>query len=478
MASTFTPALRAEQVGIGDQVDTWGLTRNATDRDVWEQAIAGLVAISMPNANLTLTVANNAPDQSRPAILSFTSGVALTAKRDVIVPSGAGVTKLWVVRNVTTGGQALRVKTAAGTGIDVPNGQTRLVYCDGTNVLSTVTGAPAWTVDAGLVVTAGGLSVVAGGAAIVGNSTVTGNLAVSGDLSAATLSGGASASVLPVGTLRHSAGFSGDAGWLFCAGQAVSRTTYAALFAKMCRILTVDTTSGTAVLTGVGLNNLFFRNGMPISGPGIPPGTTITGAGSATSIPISANATASAVGVEVVVAPWGVGDGVTTFNVPDLRGCVLAGQDSMGAGAANRITVAGSNLDGLRLGARGGDQLMAAHIHPVVDLGHGHVIIDPGHGHPLNDPGHVHGNAGSGVNVAFANAGTFFINPEPTGGVNYIGYGGLPHTDPNGSGISVVAGGTNVSVQPSFTGITVGVTGAGTAANVQPTGICLIMVKH
>ena len=42
---------------------------------------------------------------------------------------------------------------------------------------------------------------------------------------------------------------------------------------------------------------------------------------------------------------FGVGDGSTTFNVPDLRGRVPAGIDSMGQGAANTIT--DSNADAL-----------------------------------------------------------------------------------------------------------------------------------
>lgn len=37
---------------------------------------------------------------------------------------------------------------------------------------------------------------------------------------------------------------------------------------------------------------------------------------------------------------FGVGDGSTTFNVPDLRGRVAAGEDDMGGTAANRLNVA------------------------------------------------------------------------------------------------------------------------------------------
>jgi microcystin-dependent protein len=52
---------------------------------------------------------------------------------------------------------------------------------------------------------------------------------------------------------------------------------------------------------------------------------------------------------------YGVGDGATTFNLPDLRGRVVAGQDDMGGASADRLT-AGSKaaLDGDTLGATGG----------------------------------------------------------------------------------------------------------------------------
>lgn len=51
---------------------------------------------------------------------------------------------------------------------------------------------------------------------------------------------------------------------------------------------------------------------------------------------------------------YGTGDGSTTFNLPDLRGRVLAGKDDMGGSAAGRITNAGSGIIGTNLGASGG----------------------------------------------------------------------------------------------------------------------------
>lgn len=51
---------------------------------------------------------------------------------------------------------------------------------------------------------------------------------------------------------------------------------------------------------------------------------------------------------------YGVGDGSTTFNVPDIRGRVTAGQDDMGGSSANRLTGTSGGVDGDVLGGVGG----------------------------------------------------------------------------------------------------------------------------
>jgi microcystin-dependent protein len=51
---------------------------------------------------------------------------------------------------------------------------------------------------------------------------------------------------------------------------------------------------------------------------------------------------------------YGVGDGSTTFLLPDMRGRVVAGQDDMGGTSANRIDNA---VNGDTLGAAGGSQI-------------------------------------------------------------------------------------------------------------------------
>jgi len=114
----------------------------------------------------------------------------------------------------------------------------------------------------------------------------------------------------------------------------------------------------------------------------------------------------------------GVGDGATTFNLPDHRGRVAVGKDNMGGVPANRVTVAVSGVDAATLGAVGGSQSLQQH---------NHVLTDPGHTHTTT----------SGVETG--NAG---VNSQAVGGTANTG--------------------------SSTTGITLADTGTGDAQNVQP----------
>ena len=129
MASTYSSRLRIELIGTGEQSGIWGDTTNTNLGTLIDEAIAGVAAITMSDANYTLTVANGATDQSRKAVLVMAG--TLTAARNVICPSSQ---KVYIVKNTTTGGFAITIKTSAGTGVSVANGTTALVYCDGTNV--------------------------------------------------------------------------------------------------------------------------------------------------------------------------------------------------------------------------------------------------------------------------------------------------------------------------------------------------------
>jgi hypothetical protein len=128
MASTFSTTLRLELIGDGDQSGIWGQTTNTNLGTLLEQAITGVVSITMVDANYTLTNFNGVSDEARNVVLVL--GGTNAAVRDVIAPL---VEKLYVVRNSTSGGFAVNIRAATGSSVSVPSGATVWVYCDGTN---------------------------------------------------------------------------------------------------------------------------------------------------------------------------------------------------------------------------------------------------------------------------------------------------------------------------------------------------------
>ena len=167
MASTYS-ALKIELIATGEQVNVWGATTNTNLGTALEQAIVGRTAASFTtDGNLTIDLTNtNSTQVARHYILNLTSTGTLTATRDLIVPS---IDKPYIIENNTTGGQSIRVKTTAGTGITVPNGKTAMVYANSTNVVSAVSYIPAVTIDTATIAT----TTIAAGTATFSAATIT-----------------------------------------------------------------------------------------------------------------------------------------------------------------------------------------------------------------------------------------------------------------------------------------------------------------
>lgn len=177
MASTFSPSLRIELIGDGDQSGIWGQTTNNNLGGLIEQAVTGVITLSLTDTNYTLSNFNGVVDESRNAVLVLTG--TLSTQRNLIAPL---VEKTYNIKNSTTGGFGVQIIGSSGTGVVIPNGQTIPVYCDGTNFYALVTGA-------------------AGNFSITGNLAVTGTTALTGALTASTANfSGAISSVSPAFT--------------------------------------------------------------------------------------------------------------------------------------------------------------------------------------------------------------------------------------------------------------------------------------
>lgn len=155
MASTYSTDLKIELIGTGEQTGAWGTITNENFTNVFEDAIVGRgTANFTSDANLTLTYTDTVASQiPRNLYLNATSGVSLTVTRDLIVPT---INKTYVVENNTTGGQSIRVKTSAGTGITIPNGAKAALYVDGTNVVGAFDYLNSLSLGTALPLTSGG----------------------------------------------------------------------------------------------------------------------------------------------------------------------------------------------------------------------------------------------------------------------------------------------------------------------------------
>lgn len=147
---------------------------------------------------------------------------------------------------------------------------------------------------------------------------------------------------------------------------------------------------------------------------------------------------------------FGAGDGSTTFNIPDLRGRVIAGLDNMGGSAANRITNAGSGIVGTTIGAAGGAETVAlslANLPPITPTG---TITN--------------GAITSSIN---ASPSGLIIN-QSAGGSAGLGGGGQAQSALNNFGV------TSTQAISTFTGAAGGRTSAG--VNKMPPAIVLPML--
>ncbi|MDA9435815.1 phage tail protein [Bradyrhizobium sp. CCBAU 51627] len=140
---------------------------------------------------------------------------------------------------------------------------------------------------------------------------------------------------------------------------------------------------------------------------------------------------------------YGAGDGLTTFNIPDLRGRITAKKDDMGGSAAGRLTASYFGTSASNLGAAGGveGQTITIAQMPI----HSHGVTDPGHAH--TPPGVSAGLWGDNVVGSAAGGGNAFQ---------------MTHT----------------TIPLATTGISIQTTGSGGAHNnVQPTIICNYVIR-
>ena len=142
MASTYSPDLRIELIGAGEQAGTWNTTTNTNLGTLIEDAISGYVAVPItvttPPLKQAFTALDGAADQARNATIALTGA---TADFAVYAPPAS---KQYVIYNNTAyvatiyNSSVIGNTTAAGAGVAIPAGKTVAVYSNGTAFSSSI----------------------------------------------------------------------------------------------------------------------------------------------------------------------------------------------------------------------------------------------------------------------------------------------------------------------------------------------------
>ena len=232
MPSTYSPDLRIELIGPGEQAGTWNTTTNNNLGTILEDAISGYSTVSVTSANQAFTANDGVADQARNAVIALTT--TTTANFAVYAPPAS---KQYIINNTTAyvatiyNSTVRGNTTAAGTGVAIPAGKKLVVFSDGTN-FSTVEAANLT-----------GVLAVADGGTGVTTSTGTGSTVLSNSPTLVTPALGTPSAL--VGT-----NITGTAAGLSIGGNAATATAATALATGRTISLTGDVTYTSPAFDG------------------------------------------------------------------------------------------------------------------------------------------------------------------------------------------------------------------------------------
>lgn len=136
---------------------------------------------------------------------------------------------------------------------------------------------------------------------------------------------------------------------------------------------------------------------------------------------------------------YGVGDGTTTFNIPDCRGRTSAGRDFDQGGNAGRLTSTTMSPDGTTLGATGGAQTVTLTTDQM-----------PSHEHTLSGSTNSAGTHEHSINAGASNpSGDGFARGAETASNSTNSAGSHSHTL-SGSAAATGGGQAHGNVQPTI----------------------------
>ena len=389
MGSTYTDNGGIEKIGLGEQAGAWGTTTN-NNFDIIDRLVNGVGAITLSGTTHTLTTSDGSLSEGMYKVLVL-GGSPSGTNTITISPNNAD--KLYFVKNGTS--QTATFTQGSGSDVSILAGNGAIIFADGagsgaavtdlTSLLSVKSLAPSSgdiTLDA-----AGDIDLDAGG----------GDVKISDDGTEILRITNSSSDVIirpvvdekdiifqqrdgtEVARIEDNGTFNVVTGKLAINATAITST------ADELNLLDGGTSVGSSITIadtdGVVVNDGGTMKSVPASDFKeyiMPTGAVLPYAGSSAPTgfllcygqAISRSTYADL--FSAISTTYGTGDGSSTFNVPDLRGRVAAGQDDMGGSSANRLTDQTGGHNGDTLGDTGGSEThtlttahMPAHTHTV-----------------------------------------------------------------------------------------------------------------
>ena len=138
MASSYSSDIQLEIITTGEKAGQWGGITN-TNLQILEQSSTGALDVDMASGSVTLLLTDGATSNGKNAYLRLYG--TLGGDRTLTMPSGSGVTRVWIIKDDTvrgTSNRTLSVLTASGTAQPIPPGSTVLCRSNGTETVTSI----------------------------------------------------------------------------------------------------------------------------------------------------------------------------------------------------------------------------------------------------------------------------------------------------------------------------------------------------
>ena len=386
MGSTYTDNGGIEKIGLGEQAGAWGTTTN-NNFDIIDRLVNGVGTITLSGTTHTLTTSDGSLSDGMFKVLVL-GGSPSGTNTITIEPNNAD--KLYFVKN--SSGQSAIIKQGSGATVTIANGGDAVVFADGAGSGAAVTEIKPGTADASVLT------------ATIADSAITTAKIADDAVTAAKVADDA------------------------IGAAAVADNSIGAAAIN----ISGNGTSGQAIVSD-GDGSFSYESNIVPSGALMP----FAGASAPTGFLLCHGQAVSrstyATLFSAISTTYGSGDGSSTFNLPDLRGRVIAGQDDMGGSSADRLTNQTGGINGDNLGDTGGSEThalttaqLASHTHSFSDTDSITAMTFLNDGLGVNRGGSGASSSSNSISVSIsgttgsAGSGSAHNNVQPTIILNYI----------------------------------------------------------